>query len=120
VPFPRLLRGNVLEDGQDRSFNEHAQHRVRIRANLTRHGDRLGQDMHRVGPVGGDALNPPDKCVDSRERSLWHRHSIARRVVARQEYGGQACHSRCPFFSAIGVRDEERARAGIRDKICFQ
>jgi hypothetical protein len=85
--FLLLVRGDVLDDGQNRSLDQHAQHLVGIRAYLAGHADRLGEDMHRVGSAGGSALNPADECVDSWERSVWHRDSIARRMAVRQEHG---------------------------------
>src|ERR1700733_5633290 len=42
--FRLLLRGNMLDDGQDRSLDQHAQYRVRIGTDRARHTDRLGED----------------------------------------------------------------------------
>jgi hypothetical protein len=79
--FHLLFRGDLLDDGLNRSLNQHTQYRVRIRADRTGHADRLGQDMHRIGPVGDDALNPVNERFDSGKRSLWHGESIARRMA---------------------------------------
>jgi hypothetical protein len=33
--------------------------------------------MHRIGPAGGNALNPADEGFDSGKWSVWHPDSIA-------------------------------------------
>jgi hypothetical protein len=58
--FRLLLRGDMLDDGQDRSFDQHAQHRIGICTDLAGHADRLSEDIHRIRLAGGNALNAAD------------------------------------------------------------
>jgi hypothetical protein len=64
-----LFRRNMPDDGQDSSLDQHAQHRLRIRADLAGHADRLGQDMHRVRSACRNALNSAHECFNGSVRN---------------------------------------------------
>ena len=112
--FHLLLGGNVLNDGEHRTFDQHTKYCVGICTDLAGHADRLSEDVHRIGSTGGNPLNPADERFDCWERSVWHWDSIARLWPERQEHGVALSAGRCDSRNSRPlVRPPEACRMSL-------
>jgi hypothetical protein len=70
--FGLPFRRDVLNERLDCAFDQDAQDGIWVHADRAAHGDGLGEDVQRVRPVSGHALNSTDKCLNGWEWTVWH------------------------------------------------
>jgi hypothetical protein len=75
LPFGR----DVVSKRVRRALDQHAHDRIRVCA--ADHADHLSKDVHRVRPVGGDALHAADQLIHRSERAVWHGASMPRHAT---------------------------------------
>lgn len=86
LPFGR----DVLGDRVDSALDQHALDGVGVNIALADEADRLGEDVHRVGSIGGHALYPADQIIYGSIGAVWHVTSMAGPTPTVQPLGGRS------------------------------
>ena len=69
----------------DGALDQHTQDGVRVHADRPGHIDRLSEDVQRVRPASGDALDPADQHINGWVWTVWHDPSMADAGAMAQE-----------------------------------
>jgi hypothetical protein len=86
-----------------RPLYQNTEHCARVHADRARHGDCLGEEVRRVGSVGGGPLNPTDELIDGRIWSVCHGLRMTSPEAMRQGQKGlqtRQCERRATFAAA--------------------
>jgi hypothetical protein len=89
----------------DGSLYQHAKDGVWVNADRAGHGDRLGEDVERVRPAGGNALDPADQRIDGWVGSVWHCVSMAGDACVMQ--GCRVCQHSWRSGQAASVGNQQ-------------
>jgi hypothetical protein len=109
--FVLTLGRDVLHQCLDCALDRDAQQGVWVHADRRGHADRLGNNVERVGPLGGGALDPADQSMDGGTGSVWHSVSMTDGAGTNQE---PACTGPCANIVMKRAGRACCAPAGVR------